>query len=116
MRKRAERRIGELIEERRKAGKLAKGAREKGTKRGTTRVAEKPTSLADQGIDKNLADRARKLAALSSVVAFVGSRHGGAVAFARGASKFCNDFDGTGFRGGVEDSSCSRSTMVLLLA
>jgi hypothetical protein len=62
MRKRAERRLGELMEEERKAGKLAKGAREPKTKRGTTRVAEKPASLADRGIDKNLADRARKAA------------------------------------------------------
>lgn len=65
IRKRAERRLGELIEDQRKAGKLAKGARQKGTKRGTTRVAEKPASLIDQGIDKNLADRARKSAAMS---------------------------------------------------
>jgi hypothetical protein len=56
----AERRIGELMEEQRKAGRLAKGAREAGTKRGTTRVFEKPTSLAEQGINKNLTDRARK--------------------------------------------------------
>jgi hypothetical protein len=40
----------------------AKGAKEPGTGRGTTRVSEKPTSLADQGIDKNLAHRARKAA------------------------------------------------------
>jgi hypothetical protein len=32
------------------AGKLAKGACEKGTKRGTTRVDEKPTSFAEQGV------------------------------------------------------------------
>jgi hypothetical protein len=44
---------------------LAKGAREKGTKRGTTRVADRPASLEDQGIDKHLADRARKAAGMS---------------------------------------------------
>jgi hypothetical protein len=49
----------------READRLAKGAREKGTKRGTTRVFEKPASLEDQGIDKNLADRARKAAGMS---------------------------------------------------
>jgi hypothetical protein len=30
-----------------------------------TRVPEKPASLASQGINKNLADRARKVAAMS---------------------------------------------------
>ena len=40
------------------ADKLAKGAKEPGSKRGTTRVSEKPT-LAEQGIDKNLANNAR---------------------------------------------------------
>ena len=65
IRKRAERRLGEIIESERKAGKLAKGAREKGVGRRGTRVIEKPAlSLADRGIDKNLADRARKMAAL----------------------------------------------------
>lgn len=64
IRRRATRRIGELMEDDRKAGLLAKGARERGTKRGTTRVVEKPASLAKQGIDKNLADQARKLAAM----------------------------------------------------
>jgi N6-adenosine-specific RNA methylase IME4 len=62
LRKRAERRLGETFEQQRKAGQLAKGAREKGTKRGTTRVAKKPASLDEQGISKALADRARKAA------------------------------------------------------
>jgi hypothetical protein len=32
----------------------AKGAREKGTKRGTTWVAGEPASLAEQGVDKHV--------------------------------------------------------------
>jgi N6-adenosine-specific RNA methylase IME4 len=64
-RKRAERRLGEVMEERRATDKLAKGAREHGTRRGTTRVANGPASLAKQGIDKHLADRARKAAVLT---------------------------------------------------
>lgn len=68
IKKRAERRLGELMEDDRRAGKLAKGA--KGNPRGRgakiVRVSEKPTqqTLANQGIDKNLADRARKSAAM----------------------------------------------------
>lgn len=62
IRKRAERRLGELMESDRKAGKLAKGARNKGVgKRGSS---ADPRSLANQGIDKHLADRARKAAAM----------------------------------------------------
>lgn len=61
IRKRAERRLGQLMEEDRKAGKLAKGTR--GSKIKGARVASGPT-LADQGIDKHLADRARKVAAM----------------------------------------------------
>jgi hypothetical protein len=56
---RAERRIGELMAAQRETEGLNKGA--------ATRVAEKPASpptLAEAGIDKNLADRARKLAAI----------------------------------------------------
>ena len=51
----------------RKAGKLAKGAREKGVGRGgcKTRVFRKP-ALVDQGIDKNLAGRARKALAAAT--------------------------------------------------
>jgi N6-adenosine-specific RNA methylase IME4 len=59
IRKRAERRLGELMAEDRKAGKLAKGTR--GSRIKGARVASGPT-LADQGIDKHLADRARKAA------------------------------------------------------
>jgi N6-adenosine-specific RNA methylase IME4 len=58
---RAERRLGEMMAEQPKA----KGAIEPGTNRGTTWVAEKPASLASAGIDKNLAHRARTLAAMS---------------------------------------------------
>jgi N6-adenosine-specific RNA methylase IME4 len=58
IRKRAERRLGELMEADRKTGKL---------KRGRKKVAERPNrkTLSDQGIDKHLADRARKSAAMS---------------------------------------------------
>jgi len=56
----AERRLGEMMA----AQEKAKGAREPGTKRGTTRVIEKPASLAAAGIDKNLAHRARSKAAM----------------------------------------------------
>ena len=62
IRKRAERRLGELMEDDRKAGKLAKGTRGSPVK--GARVASGPT-LADQGVDKHLADRARKAAAMS---------------------------------------------------
>lgn len=69
IRMRAERRIGELMEAERKAGTLAKGVIGRDKKgqtrgsRGVPRVIEPPT-LADRGIDKHLADRARKAAAL----------------------------------------------------
>jgi hypothetical protein len=59
IRKRAERRIGELMEEERKAGLLPKGGAEKGTKRAgkggkIMRVADGPAlkKLEDRGIDK----------------------------------------------------------------
>lgn len=59
---RAERRIGELMAAQRDAGLMNGGA--------ATRVAEKPAlspTLADAGIDKNLADRSRKLAAIPTI-------------------------------------------------
>lgn len=89
MRKRAERRIGELMEEMRQAGLLAKGARERGTKRGTTRVSEKPASLADQGVEKGLADRARKAYAMEErqFEAFVAKTVALAVAAVQGSSE-----------------------------
>ena len=65
-RKVAERRIGELIEAQRKAGTLAKpagGHRPKGRRGFKNPVA----TLADQGVDKNLAKRARAAAAMSEV-------------------------------------------------
>jgi hypothetical protein len=68
IRKRAERRLGEMIEAARKAGMLAKGSRGSGSNqhKKVVRVDRKPTpTLADQGIHKNLADRARKAAAMS---------------------------------------------------
>jgi hypothetical protein len=54
------RRVGEIMEADREAGKLAEGTR--GSKVKGARVSQKPT-LIDQGVDKNLADRARKAAA-----------------------------------------------------
>jgi N6-adenosine-specific RNA methylase IME4 len=68
LRKRAERRLGELMEENRKAGKLAKGTRGQGRPGlgGSRKDPPKSTpTLASQGVDKHLADRARKAAALS---------------------------------------------------
>jgi hypothetical protein len=78
IRKRAERRLGELMGAARKAGKLAKGTRGqlksagpgRGKKGKTGRVTKTPPvsqekSLSKQGIDKNLAKRARKTAAMS---------------------------------------------------
>jgi hypothetical protein len=61
IRKRAERRLGQLMDELRKAGRLAKPGDYR------KRVSEKPVPppLARQGIDKNLADRARKAAAMT---------------------------------------------------
>jgi hypothetical protein len=61
---RAERRLGELMAEQAATIGLAKGAAEAGTNRGTTRVENKPASLAEAGIDKNLAHRARTYAAV----------------------------------------------------
>ena len=61
IRLRAERRLGELIAEMPKAN----GAREPNTNRGTRRgIRSNPASLADQGVDKNLAKRARQAAAM----------------------------------------------------
>jgi hypothetical protein len=61
IRKRAERRLGEMMKAQKETGGLAKGG---GGKHGRKRVIEKPT-LKSQSIDKNLADRARKAAAMS---------------------------------------------------
>src|SRR5258707_6583647 len=59
IRKRAERRLGELMEALRKAGKLAKGTRGAGRpkKGGSQKVPSKnaPLPLAARGIDKHLA-------------------------------------------------------------
>jgi hypothetical protein len=56
IKKGAERRLGDMMADKPKA----QGAREPGTNRGTTRDIEKPASYEDAGIDKNLANRARK--------------------------------------------------------
>lgn len=65
---RAERRIGELMKQQRDAGMMAKGAKGNPGGRGAkiVRVADEPTqiTLAEVGIDKSLADRARKYAAV----------------------------------------------------
>jgi N6-adenosine-specific RNA methylase IME4 len=56
VRGRAERRIGEIMEGQRKAGELKRGGDRK------SKASTKPLKLVDQGVDKNLADRARKAA------------------------------------------------------
>jgi len=61
IRNRAERRIGELMAAQSAAGLTSKGAASAGWKE--TRV-DAPITLAEAGIDKNLADRARKYAAI----------------------------------------------------
>jgi len=61
IRLRAERRVGEMIEAQKTTVGLAKGG---GGKHGLKRVSEKPT-LADSGVDKNLANKARTLAGMS---------------------------------------------------
>jgi hypothetical protein len=70
IKKRAVRRLGEVMEENRKAGKLAKGGQpyqKQAKSTGLTKnPVEKPMSLESQGIDKNLADAARKAAAMSA--------------------------------------------------
>jgi N6-adenosine-specific RNA methylase IME4 len=66
LRKRATRRLGVLMDERRKAGTLAKPGRHSKTGHAKKRVGSGPKlTLADEGIDKHLADRARKAAAMS---------------------------------------------------
>jgi hypothetical protein len=62
IRMKAVRRLGEMIQAQKATVGLAKGAREPGTKRGTTRVIGKPASLTEAGIGKNLAHQARTLA------------------------------------------------------
>jgi hypothetical protein len=61
IRARATRRLGQLMQAQAASVGLSKGTR--GSKVKGARVDEKPT-LAEAGIDKNLADRARKLAKL----------------------------------------------------
>jgi hypothetical protein len=62
IRMRAERRLGEMIKEQKRTIGLNKG----GTSEHRNRVSKKPgmPTLASQGIDKNLADRSRKAAAI----------------------------------------------------
>jgi len=82
IRLRAERRIGELMEDERRAGTLAKGG---GGKHGRKRVAGGP-ALLERGIDKHLADRARKMAAIpeAKFEAFAAKRSKLAVAATEG--------------------------------
>jgi hypothetical protein len=68
LKERAGRRLGEVMDEERRAGRLAKGGAEKGVGRRGKNAGLPETripTLADHGIDKNLADKARKLAAMS---------------------------------------------------
>jgi hypothetical protein len=65
IRMKAVRRLGEMIERQKATVGLAKGAREPGTKRGSTRVIGKPASMAEAGIGKNLAHQARTLAKMA---------------------------------------------------
>jgi hypothetical protein len=62
---RAERRVGELMQAQRETVGLSEGGRPKKTGFENNPVLDKP-SLAEAGIDKNLADRARKMAAVPS--------------------------------------------------
>jgi hypothetical protein len=64
IRMRATRRLDQLRQAQKETIGLAKGARERGTKRGTTRGIGHPASLAETGIDKNLAKEGRKLGAM----------------------------------------------------
>jgi hypothetical protein len=63
IRMRAERRVGELMEMQRVSVGLSEGGRPSKTGLNENPVSKAPT-LADAGIDKNLADRARKMAAV----------------------------------------------------
>jgi hypothetical protein len=58
IRRRAERRLGQMIEEMKREGQIKEGRPKK-------RVSEKPVNLSNQGIDKNLAQRARSMASLT---------------------------------------------------
>ena len=60
---RAERRLGEMMAAQREAGMMSDGGRPKETGLQTNPVISPPT-LSEMAIDKNLADRARKLAAI----------------------------------------------------
>lgn len=62
IRRRAERRVGEMMAAQREAGLMSSGAADAGWKE--THVAEKPITLAEAGIDKNLAHAARTAAAI----------------------------------------------------
>jgi len=61
IKKRATRKLGDLMEQQRQTGKLAKGVRGHGrpTLGGVSKTPPKEETLADQGIDKNLAKLAR---------------------------------------------------------
>lgn len=61
---RAERRIGELMAAQRDAGMMAKAGRPREIGLDENPISEKAPTLAEAGIDKNLADRARKFAAI----------------------------------------------------
>jgi hypothetical protein len=85
IRLRAERRVGEMMD----AQPKAQGAREPGTNRGATRDIEKPASYSDAGIDKNLANRARKLHACRRTNSNASSRKVAKPSNAAWSGKFC---------------------------
>lgn len=66
IRMRAERRLGELMQAQRNTFGLNQGARGSGSNQHQVRVTGEPAplTLAEVGVDKNLADRARKMAAV----------------------------------------------------
>jgi hypothetical protein len=70
MRKHAERRIGQIIIKEKKAGTLAKAGRK--PEKNRDRNGPNFPSLADRGVDKNLADRSRKAAAMPDQTGSVG--------------------------------------------
>lgn len=81
---RAERRIGELMREQKDAGLVAKGGQpHQKDSTGSKKNPVAPITLAEVGIDKGLADRARKYAAVPAVS---GDTNGGGISlnFRRG--------------------------------
>ena len=61
---RAERRMGTMLAEQKHNGQMHRGGRPRKTGSKSDPVSERPPTLEDIGVDKHLADRARKLAAV----------------------------------------------------